>query len=71
MEFSKGRVPTISLDRCFLGSEDAGPDGEAVPALENPLLIMYDAYSEAIYCLPVASEAVTEYVVYCVRSVTD
>ena len=62
-EFSKGRVPTISLDHCFLGSEDMGPDGAAIPALENPCLIMFDADSEAIYCLPVASKAVTDYVV--------
>ena len=38
-DFSKGRVPTISLDHCFLGSEDMGPDGVAIPALENPFLI--------------------------------
>ena len=68
-EFSKGRVPTISLDHFFLGSEDAGPGGEAFPALENPFLIIYDADSEAIYRLPVASKAVTEYVVYCVEYV--
>ena len=48
-----------------------GPDGSAIPALDNPFLIMYDADSEAIYCLPVASKAVTEYVVYCVKSVID
>ena len=70
-EFSKGRVPTISLDHCFLGSEDQGPDGAAVPALENPFLIMYDADLEAIYCLPVASKAVTDYVVHCAKSVVD
>ena len=57
-------MPTISLDHCFLG-----PDGAAVPALKNPFLIMYDADSEAIYCLPVASKAVTDYIVYCVKSV--
>lgn len=32
---------------------------------------MYDAEPEAIYCLPVASKAVTDYVVYCVKSVID
>ena len=69
-EFSKGRVPTIRLDHCFLGSEDAGPDGEAVPALENPFLIMYDADSAA-NCLPAASKAVNECVVYCIKSVID
>ena len=55
-------MPTISLDHCCLGSENVGPDGEAVPALENPLLIMHDVDSEAIYCLQVLSKAVTEYV---------
>ena len=59
-EFSKGRVPTISLDHCYMGSEDSGEDGTSTPALENPFLIMYDADSEAIYCLPVASKAVSD-----------
>ena len=70
-EFSKGRVPTISPDHCFLGSEDQGPDGEAVPALETPFLIMYDADSDAIYSLPVSSKAVAEQVVYCVKKVIE
>ena len=69
-EFSKGRLPTISLDHCLLGSEDQGSDGEAVPARENPFFID-DVDSEAIYCLPGASKAVTDYVVYCVKSVID
>ena len=64
-------MPTISLDHCFLGSEEQGPDGAAVPALENLFLRVYDAESEAIYCLPVKSEAVTDYVVYCVKSVIE
>ena len=59
------------MDHCCLGSEDAGPDGEAVPALKKPFLIMYDVDSEAIYCLLGASKAVNEYVVYCVKSVID
>ena len=64
-------APTISLNHCFFGSEDAGPDGEAVPALENPFLTVCDADSEAVYCLPFASKAVAEYLVYCVKSVID
>ena len=68
-EFGKRRVPTISLDHCFLGSEGQGPDGAAVPALQNSFLHMYDVDAEAIYCLPRASKAVTEYVMYCVKSV--
>ena len=48
-----------------------GPDGAAIPALENPFLIVYGADSEAIYCLPVASKAVGDYVVYCIKSVID
>ena len=62
-EFSRGRVPTISLDHCFLGSQDAEPDVEAGLAVGNPFLTMYDADSEASYCLPVASKAETDYVV--------
>ena len=64
-------MPTISLDHCFMGSEDSGEDGVPTPALENPCLIMYDADSEAIYCLPVASKAVSEYIVHCVKAVID
>ena len=70
-EFSKNRVPTISLDHCFPGTEDSGEDGASVPALENPFLVMYDADSEAIYCLPVATKGVNSYVVQCVKSVID
>ena len=35
------------------------------------IIIMFDADSGAIYCLPVASKAVTDCVVYCVKSVID
>ena len=59
------------MDHRFRGTEDIRPNGEAVPALEKPFLIMYDTDSEATYCLPVASKAVTDYVVYCVKSVID
>ena len=71
LEFSKGRLPTISLNHCFFGPEDQGPDGEAAPVLEDPFRIMYDADLEAIYCLPIESKAVTHYVVYCVKSIID
>ena len=64
--FSKGRVPTISLDHCVLGSDDSGENGVPVPASENPILVMCDADSEAIYCVPV--EAFNEYVVHCINS---
>ena len=70
--FSKGRVPTISLDHCFLGADaiDTGGFG-AVEALSNPFLILYDADTEAIYSLPVSTKACTDYVVYVVRSIIE
>ena len=64
-------MPTISLDHCFPGTEDAGPNCAAVSALDKPFLFMYDPDLEAIYCLPLASKAVTDYVVYFVKSVID
>ena len=45
-EFSKGRVPTISIDHCFLGSE-----AEEEHAASNPFLIVHDADSGAMYCI--------------------
>ena len=40
-EFAEGgRVPTLSLDHCFLGSEEEAAAG-------NPFLIVYDDYSGA------------------------
>ena len=63
-EFSKDRVPTLSVDHCFLGAE--GEDDEStVTAHGNPFLILYDADSESLYCIPVATKAVTDWVVRC------
>ena len=45
-EFSKGRVPTISIDHCFLGTE-----AEEESASSNPFLIVHDADSGALYCI--------------------
>ena len=64
-------MPTISLDHCFLGSEDSGANGAPVPALENPFLVMYDADSEARCCLPVSGKAVNEYVIYVLLMSSD
>ena len=41
-EFGRGRVPTISLDHCFLGSKE----GEDESAHRNPFLAVYDNETE-------------------------
>ena len=69
-EFSKGRVPTLSFDHCFLGAE-GDEDGTTVAASGNPFLIMYDADSETIYAIPVATKAVTQWLVVCVHALIE
>ena len=63
-EFSQGRVPTISLDHCFLGSERSED-----MAHSNPLLVVYDNGTEGIFAISVPSKATTPWVVEYVKSV--
>ena len=52
MEFSKMRIPTISVDHCFLGSEE-----DENLAHSSPFLIMYDKDTEWISAIAVPSKA--------------
>ena len=52
MEFSKMSIPTISVDHCFLGSEE-----DENLAHGNPFLIMYDKDTEWISAIAVPSKA--------------
>ena len=63
-EFGQGRVPTISLDHCFLGTE-ADDD----TAHTNPFLVIFDADTEAIYAVAVPDKSVRDWVVDYIYSV--
>ena len=63
-EFSKGRVPTISMDHCFLGAEE-----EEDSASSNPFLVIQDADSEAIYCIPMRTKEAKRWVIVLVNAI--
>ena len=51
-EFGRGRIPTLSMDHCFLGSKDNDES-----AHENPFLVLYDNETEAIFAIAVSSKS--------------
>ena len=59
-EFGWERIPTISLDHCFLGPAD---DVEGKTAHESLFLILFDSETEAMHALAVAEKACTPWVV--------
>ena len=59
-----GRVPTLSIDHCFLGSEE-----EAAAA--NPFLIAYDGYSGALFALAVALKECEDWLADYLKAVLD
>ena len=64
-EFAEGgRVPTISLDHCFLGSAE-----EAAAA--NPFLIVYDDFSGAIFAIALASKEYEDWIAEYVKSIIE
>ena len=63
-EFGRARIPTISMDHCFLGS--AEDDGKA---LGSPFLILVDSETEAIYAIAVSDKAAKPWVVEYVFSI--
>ena len=65
-DFGRERIPTISLDHCFLGS---ATDEEGKKAHESPFLILFDSDTEAIYALAVAEKACKPWVVEFVSNV--
>ena len=63
-EFPQGRIPTISLDHCFLGSERSEDSAHA-----NPFLIVYDNETEGVFAISVPSKATKPWVVEYVKSI--
>ena len=65
-EFARGGAPTISLDHCFLGSEN---DEES--AHSSPYLVLFDNASEAIYAVAVPDKSAHAWVVEYVTRVIE
>ena len=63
-EFGRGRIPTISMDHCFLGSEDSEES-----AHRNPFLVLYDNETEAIFSVAVSSKAVKPWIVEFIKKI--
>ena len=59
-----GRVPTLSMDHCFLGSEE-----EAASA--NPFLIVYDDYSAAMFAIAVATKEYEDWLAEYVKAIIE
>ena len=53
-EFGRERIPTDSLDHCFLGSAD---DDDDKKAHGSPFLVLYDCETEAVYAIAAADKA--------------
>ena len=64
-DFGRGRIPTLSMDHCFLGSANA-PDESAH---ENPFLVLYDNETESIFAIAVQSKSTKTWVVEYVKNV--
>ena len=60
----EGRVPTISLDHCFLGSEKEAAAG-------TTLLMIYDDHSESLFAVALASKESHDWLAELVKSIID
>ena len=64
-EFAEGgRILTISVDQCFLGSVEE-------VAAANPILIAYDDYSGSFYAVAVASKEYEDWLADYLKVVLD
>ena len=64
-ECGRGRRPTLSIHHCFLGSKD-----NDASAHENPLLVLYDNETEAIFAIVVASKSTAKpWIAECVKNI--
>ena len=63
-EFARERIPTISMDHCFLGS---ARDEES--AHSHPYLILYDGDTEAVYAIPVEDKTASTWLVELVTNI--
>ena len=64
-EFGRSRIPTISLDYCFLGTS---ADDES--AHSNPFLVVFDSDTEAIYAVAVPDKACRPWIVEYLHMIT-
>ena len=55
-EFAKDRVPTISIDHCFMGDEEGA-------AKDHPVLVIYDNQSGSIYAIALESKAMKPWII--------
>ena len=60
----EGRVPTISLDHCFLGSEEEAASG-------NPFLILFDDHSESLFAVAVPTKEYQGWLADLVKAILD
>ena len=54
------------MDHCFLGSELDEADRK-----QRPFLILHDSKSESLYCIPVQSKAISEWIVICFKTLIE
>ena len=57
-------MPTISLDHCFLGSEEEAAAG-------NPFLVIFDDHSESLYAIALASKEYEDWLAEYVKAIID
>ena len=65
-EFQQDRVPTISMDHCFVGEADQ--EGRLAGFA---WLIVFDSNTEALFALPTGTKEVKEWIIVCVKSLID
>ena len=63
-DFGRGRIPTVSMDHCFLGSAS-----NEESAHENPFLVLYDNETESIFAIAVHSKSTKPWIVEYVKNV--
>ena len=63
-ECGRGRIPTISIDHCNLGSDESDES-----AYRNPFTVVYDNETEAIFAVAVASKSTKPWIVEIVKNI--
>ena len=60
----EARVPTVSMDHCFLGSEEEAAAG-------NPFLVIYDDFPESMFAVAVPSKEYQDWLADYVKALMD
>ena len=63
-ESGRERIPTISIDRCFFGSDESDES-----AHRNPFFVVYDNETEATFAAAVASKSTKPWIVEFVKNI--